>query len=220
MMISQFCCNSFPRSACNFSKYSLESHCRLDTKIFKVWARSGSTLKAWLRLKNFGLNPPLARIMDTSIDSKLTFDSLQMKLGSLNIRCLSTPCHTKGHICYLITSPGQTPVVFTGQSLLGSNYFCSNDFNWAVVLAQELSVGLQTQRALVQFSAQAENFSDFTHILLSVFSLFRQHFPWASGFYSLYLSLSFLLSPSFFSCETYFGSNRFFFHFGLSPASY
>ena len=46
----------------------------------------------------------------------------QMTLGSLNIRCLSTPCHTKGHICYLITSPGQTPVVFTGQSFFENGF--------------------------------------------------------------------------------------------------
>lgn len=43
-----------------------------------------------------------------------------IKLGSLNIECLSTPCHTKGHICYYVTcdadplgsntgSPASTP---------------------------------------------------------------------------------------------------------------
>lgn len=26
-----------------------------------------------------------------------------IKLGSLNIECLATPCHTKGHICYYVT---------------------------------------------------------------------------------------------------------------------
>lgn len=28
----------------------------------------------------------------------------QIKLGTLNIECLLTPCHTKGHICYYVTS--------------------------------------------------------------------------------------------------------------------
>lgn len=46
----------------------------------------------------------------------------KIKLGSLNIECLSTPCHTKGHICYYVTSDGADPseqerVVFTGDTL-------------------------------------------------------------------------------------------------------
>jgi len=56
-----------------------------------------------------------------------------IKLGSLNIECLSTPCHTKGHICYYVTcdpdplgsNPGpptngalaSEKVVFTGDTL-------------------------------------------------------------------------------------------------------
>lgn len=28
----------------------------------------------------------------------------KIKLGTLNIECLSTPCHTKGHICYYVTA--------------------------------------------------------------------------------------------------------------------
>lgn len=35
-----------------------------------------------------------------------------IRLGSLNIECLATPCHTKGHICYYVTSdPEQDPQV-------------------------------------------------------------------------------------------------------------
>lgn len=53
-----------------------------------------------------------------------------IKLGSLNIECLSTPCHTKGHICYYVTSEADRlasengsaddldeRVVFTGDTL-------------------------------------------------------------------------------------------------------
>ncbi|XP_064541139.1 hydroxyacylglutathione hydrolase, mitochondrial isoform X1 [Drosophila montana] len=40
-------------------------------------------------------------------------------IGNLNVRCLSTPCHTSGHICYHVTAsnshdPG---AVFTGDTL-------------------------------------------------------------------------------------------------------
>ena len=27
----------------------------------------------------------------------------EIKVGGLNIRCLFTPCHTSGHICYYVT---------------------------------------------------------------------------------------------------------------------
>lgn len=39
---------------------------------------------------------------------------------SLNIKCIFTPCHTTGHICYFVTDlndSSQTPVVFTGDTL-------------------------------------------------------------------------------------------------------
>lgn len=39
------------------------------------------------------------------------------KLGSLSIRCLHTPCHTTGHICYFVEEEGEDPVVFTGDTL-------------------------------------------------------------------------------------------------------
>lgn len=46
-------------------------------------------------------------------------DTLQV--GSLNIKCLATPCHTTGHICYYVTPPEQSQhqqsVVFTGDTL-------------------------------------------------------------------------------------------------------
>lgn len=39
------------------------------------------------------------------------------KVGSLNVKCLSTPCHTSGHICYFVSKPNspERPVVFTGE---------------------------------------------------------------------------------------------------------
>lgn len=38
-------------------------------------------------------------------------------IGDINVECLFTPCHTSGHICYYLTAPGQTPAVFTGDTL-------------------------------------------------------------------------------------------------------
>ncbi|XP_019397434.1 PREDICTED: hydroxyacylglutathione hydrolase, mitochondrial isoform X1 [Crocodylus porosus] len=41
------------------------------------------------------------------------------KVGSLHVKCLSTPCHTSGHICYYVTKPSSSepPAVFTGDTL-------------------------------------------------------------------------------------------------------
>ncbi|XP_041367358.1 hydroxyacylglutathione hydrolase, mitochondrial-like isoform X2 [Gigantopelta aegis] len=39
-------------------------------------------------------------------------------IGSLKVKCLFTPCHTSGHICYFVTGPsGEEPIVFTGDTL-------------------------------------------------------------------------------------------------------
>ncbi|KAG0726246.1 Hydroxyacylglutathione hydrolase, mitochondrial [Chionoecetes opilio] len=42
-----------------------------------------------------------------------------LTLGDLKVECLFTPCHTKGHICYSVTSddPEHKPAVFTGDTL-------------------------------------------------------------------------------------------------------
>ncbi|XP_057171513.1 hydroxyacylglutathione hydrolase, mitochondrial isoform X2 [Ursus arctos] len=42
-----------------------------------------------------------------------------LQVGSLSVKCLSTPCHTSGHICYFVTKPGSSepPAVFTGDTL-------------------------------------------------------------------------------------------------------
>ncbi|XP_053551058.1 hydroxyacylglutathione hydrolase, mitochondrial isoform X3 [Bombina bombina] len=41
------------------------------------------------------------------------------QVGSLHIKCLFTPCHTSGHICYFVTKPSSSepPAVFTGDTL-------------------------------------------------------------------------------------------------------
>lgn len=42
----------------------------------------------------------------------------QLNIGSLNVQCLFTPCHTSGHICYFVSPPGEGKehAVFTGMS--------------------------------------------------------------------------------------------------------
>lgn len=40
----------------------------------------------------------------------------EIKVGGLNIRCLYTPCHTSGHICYYVTQD-EDKAVFTGDTL-------------------------------------------------------------------------------------------------------
>ena len=41
----------------------------------------------------------------------------KVKIGGLDVTCMSTPCHTSGHICYFFTGDGDTPSVFTGDTL-------------------------------------------------------------------------------------------------------
>lgn len=40
-----------------------------------------------------------------------------IRLGNLTIRCLFTPCHTTGHICYYLESANADKAVFTGDTL-------------------------------------------------------------------------------------------------------
>jgi len=45
-------------------------------------------------------------------------DGDKLQVGNLNILCIATPCHTTGHICYYVTSSGDTDgAVFTGDTL-------------------------------------------------------------------------------------------------------
>lgn len=48
----------------------------------------------------------------------------KLSIGKLDVECLFTPCHTKGHICYVVKPPGQPQAVFTGNQ---------NSLSYAVV---------------------------------------------------------------------------------------
>ncbi|XP_004558407.3 hydroxyacylglutathione hydrolase, mitochondrial isoform X1 [Maylandia zebra] len=58
---------------------------------------------------------------DDRVDAitKKVSHSNAFKVGSLHVKCLSTPCHTTGHICYYVTKENSTepPAVFTGDTL-------------------------------------------------------------------------------------------------------
>ena len=42
----------------------------------------------------------------------------QFKVGALSVKCLFTPCHTRGHICYLVEGESDpAAAVFTGDTL-------------------------------------------------------------------------------------------------------
>ncbi|KAI1883933.1 hypothetical protein AGOR_G00221180 [Albula goreensis] len=43
----------------------------------------------------------------------------ELKFGAINVRCLSTPCHTSGHMCYFVWEDdcADAPAVFTGDTL-------------------------------------------------------------------------------------------------------
>ncbi|XP_051161559.1 hydroxyacylglutathione hydrolase, mitochondrial isoform X1 [Leptopilina boulardi] len=41
----------------------------------------------------------------------------KIDIGNLNVKCLFTPCHTSGHICYYVTGDEEAPAVFTGDTL-------------------------------------------------------------------------------------------------------
>lgn len=77
-----------------------------------------------------GGNKKLAQMMsgiaiyggDDRIDglSQKVTDGSQLQIGKLNVKCLFTPCHTSGHICYFVSDPAGgdgDPAVFTGDTL-------------------------------------------------------------------------------------------------------
>lgn len=49
--------------------------------------------------------------------TNLVKDDDQFQIGKLNVKCLFTPCHTSGHICYYIEAPNGERAVFTGDTL-------------------------------------------------------------------------------------------------------
>lgn len=45
-------------------------------------------------------------------------DNQEIRVGELTVRCMLTPCHTSGHVCYFVpAAAGQPPAVFTGDTM-------------------------------------------------------------------------------------------------------
>ena len=55
------------------------------------------------------------RIHGVTSNNKVTHEA-SIQLGSLTIKCLCTPCHTTGHVCYYVED-NKKPSVFTGDTL-------------------------------------------------------------------------------------------------------
>ncbi|GAB1863644.1 hydroxyacylglutathione hydrolase [Camponotus japonicus] len=51
-----------------------------------------------------------------AINHKITHNDT-FNIGNLSVKCLATPCHTRGHICYYVTGEEHPPSVFTGDTL-------------------------------------------------------------------------------------------------------
>ncbi|EDO47915.1 predicted protein [Nematostella vectensis] len=52
-----------------------------------------------------------------ALSKKVSHDE-EFKVGSLHVKCLFTPCHTSGHICFHVTGDaGKPTAVFTGDTL-------------------------------------------------------------------------------------------------------
>lgn len=54
---------------------------------------------------------------DSRVDAvtKIVQDGNSFNIGTLKVKCLFTPCHTTGHICYFVSADSGPPAVFTGM---------------------------------------------------------------------------------------------------------
>nr|BAG61813.1 unnamed protein product [Homo sapiens] len=77
------------------------------------WDHAGGNEKLVSGLKVYGGDDRIG-----ALTHKITHLST-LQVGSLNVKCLATPCHTSGHICYFVSKPGgsEPPAVFTGDTL-------------------------------------------------------------------------------------------------------
>jgi hydroxyacylglutathione hydrolase len=51
---------------------------------------------------------------ETPAFTKLVGEGDSFKLGNLNIDVIHTPCHTQGHIIFIVTGSSGTPIIFSG----------------------------------------------------------------------------------------------------------
>ncbi|XP_026829290.1 hydroxyacylglutathione hydrolase, mitochondrial isoform X2 [Ooceraea biroi] len=72
---------------------------------------NGKLLKSFTGLPVYGGDDRIE-----AINHKITHNDV-LNIGNLSVKCLATPCHTRGHICYYVTGEEQPPSVFTGDTL-------------------------------------------------------------------------------------------------------
>lgn len=75
------------------------------------WDHAGGNEKLFKMVNNLKVYGGDDRI--DALTNKVT-EGDKFDIGSLKVKCLFTPCHTSGHICYYVTGDGDTPAVFTG----------------------------------------------------------------------------------------------------------
>ncbi|XP_072743137.1 hydroxyacylglutathione hydrolase, mitochondrial isoform X3 [Anoplolepis gracilipes] len=78
------------------------------------WDHAGGNaklLKSFTNLSVYGGDDRIG-----AINHKITHNDT-FNIGNLSVKCLATPCHTSGHICYYITGEEHPPTVFTGDTL-------------------------------------------------------------------------------------------------------
>ncbi|XP_011173222.1 hydroxyacylglutathione hydrolase, mitochondrial isoform X2 [Solenopsis invicta] len=94
-----------------------------DVKLTKVltthhhWDHAGGNAKLSKSFADIAIYGGDDRI--EAINHKI-MHSDTFNIGNLSIKCLATPCHTRGHICYYVTGGGggeHPPAVFTGDTL-------------------------------------------------------------------------------------------------------
>ncbi|XP_012276116.1 hydroxyacylglutathione hydrolase, mitochondrial isoform X2 [Orussus abietinus] len=87
------------------------------TKVFTThhhWDHAGGNKALCKKMKNLEVYGGDDRIdaLNHKVEHGFTF-----MLGKLSVRCLATPCHTTGHICYYVSGNGEDPAVFSGDTL-------------------------------------------------------------------------------------------------------
>ncbi|XP_006611211.1 hydroxyacylglutathione hydrolase, mitochondrial-like isoform X2 [Apis dorsata] len=78
------------------------------------WDHAGGNIKLCKKFNNLQVYGGDDRI--EALTCKVKHNDI-FNIGKLQVQCLSTPCHTTGHICFYITENQDTPAVFTGDTL-------------------------------------------------------------------------------------------------------
>uniref|UniRef100_W5MCR8 Hydroxyacylglutathione hydrolase like n=1 Tax=Lepisosteus oculatus TaxID=7918 RepID=W5MCR8_LEPOC len=97
-------------------------------RLLEILRREGLSLTAVLTTHHHcssevqGENDPLEKSSAASMvknNKSLPFSLPRLQFGSINVRCLFTPCHTSGHMCYFVWEDdcADAPAVFTGDTL-------------------------------------------------------------------------------------------------------